>query len=174
MMHAKGYWPTQQKWHPDYHLNFKIHENTNYYIIAYLTKKLSCSHSPHPMKVFSLLGVGQVWRMLSQLVLRWHKLPSTFWRVWQGGGVKSCFYSAIGITGVNPNPNHPNLIRIRLKRMIDFLTESTFDFALPTFDFHFPSEVTPLIFTPVGRKKLLCANGSYIGLISRPVTSDGK
>ena len=20
-MHAKGYWPTRQKWHPDYHLN---------------------------------------------------------------------------------------------------------------------------------------------------------
>ena len=22
MMHAKGYWPTRQKWHPDYHLNY--------------------------------------------------------------------------------------------------------------------------------------------------------
>ena len=41
-------------------------------------------------------------------------------------------------------PNHPN--QIRMKRITAFLSESTFDFALPTFDFHFPSEVTELLF----------------------------
>ena len=32
-----------------------------------------------------------------------------------------------------------------MKRITAFWSESTFDFALPTFDFHFPSEVTGLV-----------------------------
>ena len=34
MMHAKGYWPTRQMWHPDYHLKHKMQTIIGYCVAA--------------------------------------------------------------------------------------------------------------------------------------------
>ena len=50
-----------------------------------------------------------------------------------------------GEWGVITFPNHPNQIRIRLKRIMAFGPKATFNFQLSTFNFHFPSELTGLV-----------------------------
>ena len=64
------------------------------------------------------------------------------------GGCGGHNYGSLGGgRGVITFPNHPNQIRIRLKRIMAFGPEATFNFQPSTFNFHFPSELTGLVLT---------------------------